>query len=690
MSLHGRRPVTAEHIINDQSQFSDHLYNSLMMNKDRSQVNEKILNLTLEIIFLLTGEDFIVVKNQRDHVTDGALDPAESITEPSTNSLVQERDDDQRALELTIKVLGHDNVEPDLMKRNESDSELNSNDCLDLPEETSHPDVWTDNSSNINIPERYPIQAYSQDCTEEDNRTTRDYQIGPVCALFPQQCKEEEIPTDISTDESKTRNTQERRPIHPYPQDSTEEEIRITQDYQMEPENVIFHLKPKEEEISIEIGVDAEFVLNNNFAQNDDEPKLVDESSSQETQRNLDAMLNMDVTLKEEPNITDSEQEPTGTECFNTTKDPQFVLNNNLAQKDGPHFANNTSSQEILKNWDTVLNMNATVNKELNITDSGIEPTGTEYIHAKSTKRKNKNYGPASYQTIHRGKKMFQCSECKKSFPSSSYLVKHQRIHTGEKLFNCSQCGKSFTWLSDLVTHNRIHTGEKPYKCSECGKTFTQKTSLAKHQKIHTGEKPYTCSECGKCFSYSSALYQHQRVHTGERPYKCSECGETFTQRSSLVTHQKIHTGEKPYTCSECGKSFSYSSVLFHHQRVHTGERPYKCSECGETFTWSSALFNHQRVHTTERPHKCSECGEIFTKISSLVTHQKIHTGKKTCVCSECGKSFSCSSALLKHQRVHTGERPYKCSECGKAFTQRSSLGTHQRIHTREKNNCVY
>ncbi|KAM4794934.1 uncharacterized protein WCC33_000091 [Rhinophrynus dorsalis] len=205
---------------------------------------------------------------------------------------------------------GHNNVDPHLIKRSESDSERSVTDHQDLHEEISHPDTWTDKSSNINIPERHPIRAYSQDCTEEDNRITQDYQM--------ETCKEEEIPTDISTDESKNRNTPEGRPIHPYPQCSTEEEIRITQDYQMEPENVIFHQKLKEEEIPIEICTDSEFVLNNNFAPNDEEPKLVGESSSQETRRNWDSMLNMDVTLNEESNITDSEIEPTGSECFNT------------------------------------------------------------------------------------------------------------------------------------------------------------------------------------------------------------------------------------------------------------------------------------------------------------------------------------------------------------------------------------
>ncbi|KAM4796176.1 uncharacterized protein WCC33_001314 [Rhinophrynus dorsalis] len=116
-------------------------------------------------------------------------------------------------------------------------------------EEQIPTDIKTDESSNSNTPERHLIHPYLQDCTEEYIRTTQDYQMEPGEVIFPQQCKEEQIPTDIKTDGSSNRNTPERRPIHPYSQDCTEEDYRTTQDYQMEPGDGMFPQQWKEEEI---------------------------------------------------------------------------------------------------------------------------------------------------------------------------------------------------------------------------------------------------------------------------------------------------------------------------------------------------------------------------------------------------------------------------------------------------------
>ncbi|XP_056387636.1 oocyte zinc finger protein XlCOF8.4-like isoform X2 [Hyla sarda] len=72
---------------------------------DRNKIAETILNLTLEILLWLTGEDYTVVKKTSSESCKASGRTLNPITEPSPQSLIQEEINEQKIIELANKIL---------------------------------------------------------------------------------------------------------------------------------------------------------------------------------------------------------------------------------------------------------------------------------------------------------------------------------------------------------------------------------------------------------------------------------------------------------------------------------------------------------------------------------------------------------------------------------------------------------
>ncbi|XP_053546947.1 uncharacterized protein LOC128638839 [Bombina bombina] len=232
----------------------------------------------------------------------------------------------------------------------------------------------------------------------------------------------------------------------------------------------------------------------------------------------------------------------------------------------------------------------------------------------------------------------------------SKYMFPYHINHTEKKPYVCQECGKGFSQLSNLIRHKKTHTGEKPFVCKECGRSFSEKSSLEKHYRTHTGEKPYVCQICGKGFTQMSNLSRHQITHTGERPYVCQICGKCFNQWSSLIKHHRTHTGERPYVCQICGKSFSERSNLVRHQITHTGEKPYACQICGKSFSERSNLVRHHNtcrrdlmyLQDLDAPEQNIQ-ENTNTDIHTRLGHHEELKDFKDCCALEVMRDLSCS-----------------------------------------------
>ncbi|PIO13767.1 hypothetical protein AB205_0104600, partial [Aquarana catesbeiana] len=367
----------------------------MRMEEDRSHITERILNLTLEIIYLLTGESFPLLKSG-DHMT---------ITVPPCDSPQPERHNMQKILEITKKMMelltgeeweyleGHKDLYKDVMMDNQ-------------PPLTS-----PDGFSNGNPPERCPRPLYSRDSTQEDHtiphhhqsRNLRDSKV-EVKEEIKEEDDEDEVMEeseslkvhkdlyqDTMVESSSYRNPPERCPRPLYSRDSTHEDHTIPHHHQGED---LTNVKVEDE-------VEERYVR--------DDQQYTEEAG-------------MMRTFKEEDT-------PTEISTGHTIKEPSKDY---LALPPGCKM----KEEDITRDCAGEKTMRSAA-------DGGLHSVYRLPNASDSEQPLRDGVGI-------QGKEKFSCPECGECFSSELSLTAHQRSHMDEKVHSCSECGECFLLKSEL------------------------------------------------------------------------------------------------------------------------------------------------------------------------------------------------------------------------------------------------
>ncbi|XP_068115222.1 zinc finger protein 585A-like [Hyperolius riggenbachi] len=651
---------------------ADHMTASVRMDEDWSHMTEKIINLALEIIYLLIGESFSPLKFG-SHVT---------ITVPPAYSLLRKRNTKQKIVNATYKIIkllvGEEEDEEEEEEHLEGENDQEENGVMEDQRSPPHPQGRSVTDYDI-ITQEIPEDRMKETQHIEGHRGLyEDVMLASQPPLISLDGSSSGRPPD--TYFSKGESSREDRP-----RPAT---LRTHRDSVFSqcvfPTDVSSSRSPPERHTG---------------------PLLNDRNLPHQYQWKEHSTMTAMVKEEEETYLRGD---------MRPTEDGKLLLaikeeeSSEDIRNTGRHYVRNTSEGHLVSHLNHIAEGNSFIqgsSEEYPITGNThhsaargtAPPIGEEQsptlidedgkIHKMFLSSDLENcLASTSFVDGNQlsGDPPFFCSPCGKYFISEERFYSHQSCHTGGNLYSCPDCGKRFANKKKLFLHQRIHTEELPFSCSECGKSFIQKDYLAKHMKRHLGSRRFPCPECGKCFREKFYLLQHQRTHTGERPFECTDCGKNFVHKGDLLKHQMTHAGAEPFSCAQCGKRFTVKSKLLRHQQTHTGERPFSCSECGKCFTVKDKLIRHQLTHTGYRPFSCSECGKGFIQKGDLIKHCRIHTGERPFKCLVCGKSFNQKGVLSQHQRIHTGERPFSCAECGKCFIQKGALMKHQKSHTEE------
>ncbi|XP_077112326.1 oocyte zinc finger protein XlCOF8.4-like isoform X2 [Ranitomeya variabilis] len=374
---------------------------SSRIDMDREKMAEKILHLTIEILFRLTGKDYTVVKKTssercQNPVSEGCGRPLNPITGLPPYPLIHDDINDEKILEITYKMIELLTGEVPIRCQDvavyfsmdeweylEGHRDLYKKVIMEVPQPLTSPDL----SSKRTTPEICPRPLLPQDNKKEHPSAPQDHQGEDL--------------THINTTETYVRGDEwckEEIPTYDYPDDCTRR---------------------------------SEGQLTSSIFKSDHLEIL------QDTTEDISSSIHSK-DLSYDP----MKQVPSSDSLL-TTKENQSHKTG-IKKQTAPKAKKSFSCSECGKCF---------ASKSMLVTHHRTHTGEKPFSCSECGKCFSQKSSLVYHHRTHMGEKPFSCSECGKCFARKSLLVTHHRTHTGEKPFSFSECGNCFKWKINLDSH---------------------------------------------------------------------------------------------------------------------------------------------------------------------------------------------------------------------------------------------
>ncbi|XP_040292180.1 oocyte zinc finger protein XlCOF7.1-like [Bufo bufo] len=447
------------------------------METDEDKMSEKILNLTLEIICLLTGEDYTVVKRTSGNVIPSNCSSGEwggiqrPILKATPHSLIHEKRNKQKVLELTSKII--ELLTGEVPVR-----------CQDVTVHFSmeeweylegHKDLYKDIMMEDQQNLISPVGFGSKDQIQEVDTS----------ALTLSYLKDEdgEINGNVQgiAKDSNSYSVEEVEitTITQYPSVNIEEKTPCDGRNLLKSNNPVECTMCRSPHFLEEQGSrnEEKFANRNTYTLMDQTPQYTSTDIKVE-----EATLDEDLT---DPN------------SYTVTDHGQYILT---------HIKNEpVSSSEV--NLDLGIHATMDGTQQNGYTQNKVDIYDGEKLtnpDCTTSAEHTKQY-PTKEESVLKTVLPLQ----KQEFSSSRKPVEKRNKKTEQNYNDISVNNKKYFCTIKQTSHSL----EILYNCPECPECFTSNLDLAKHQIIHTGGMVFICSVCGRCFKKKSDLVIHQVTH---------------------------------------------------------------------------------------------------------------------------------------------------------------------------------